>query len=750
MKEVLITVTDNYEVPDLSNIEPEEWEIAIQSVVDLTSLRPFAADGATHKSQISKKLQDADKKKIAALMSQIAICNKTNEELNNKVRTMEEDHKKSIAERITELNKRLTDEIKVSYEEEKKKYLQRHKDELNETIADLKKTNDRLAKKYEEEKQSALDDAIKRHQKQLQTYQDEIKDYEKQIQINKEKAESIKQLYETSKNQIIEATRQSYEAAKQQAVEAAKQQTINEYELTYERKINERIQSIELTYETRINDYKQSIKTIKESIETSYSKRVDSLEQTINILRDTNNKLNDQLIEQKDSIKNNIETLSTSVLEMSKPLLKFYNGSNEEKGTSGEEFIEQLLLCDRYTGATISDVSGTSASGDRYFKYNQLRCLIEVKNKQKITLDDIAKFERDIKEKAETNSINCAIFVSLHTDVYPGKPKHIMHLEAVHNIPVIYTHVYEPRMLDFSIACLEKIIATNMSKSTAMDVLIKHVREYYDAINNSIKLIKKLIRSRELEIKALARQLVYYNGKLENIQSDQSVLTNVLCLDYPSNSNDPNSADDNLNGDNNGDNTYDNNDDTCDNDNDGAEDKSSYATNSVNNSVKKTVTNSVKRQAKKNAIVIDAANYSKARNIIAQFCIDTLEQKKSVTCKDILDTYNITIEDINRLGGFQKILEWARTSFIKLIITRDVIHNINTYKLTNGKYPSRAALVPAIIPARKLDRISKVFGGRPLDAVINYCKLHLDIDTADAADTADTTNNSEDDAEEDE
>ena len=389
MKEVIITVTDDYDVPDLSNIEPEEWEVMVQSLVDLTSLRPNA-DDISHKSQLSKQLQEVGKKKIAELTNELLTRTRTIDELTHQIRTMEEDHKKTLLERTSELNKRMTNEIaneiRVNYEEEKKKLMQKHKDELNETIADFKKANERLNKKYEEDKQTELDDIIKRHQKQLHTYQEEINDYEKQIQINKEKvdsikqeAESLKQLYEATTKQANEAAIVAYETAKHQAVEAAKQQTI----LECERAASDRIRAVELAYEKKISDYDNRLDARVQFVESSCNKRVDALEQTISILQETNAKLNGHIVDlnghivdQKDAIKDNIATLSTSVLEMSKPLLKFYNGSNEEKGTSGEEFIEQLLLSDRYTGATISDVSGVAASGDRYFKYGQLRCLI--------------------------------------------------------------------------------------------------------------------------------------------------------------------------------------------------------------------------------------------------------------------------------------------------------------------------------------------------------------------------------------
>ena len=108
---------------------------------------------------------------------------------------------------------------------------------------------------------------------------------------------------------------------------------------------------------------------------------------------------------------------------------------NMAKGDFGETIIEKQLS-QWWPESVIEDRSGESQCGDRLWRLNELRAMVEVKNVQSVRHSEIQKFERDLQVNTKNGQCNGAIFCSLKSETIPGKGK--FKLEFYKNIPVIY------------------------------------------------------------------------------------------------------------------------------------------------------------------------------------------------------------------------------------------------------------------------------------------------------------------------
>jgi len=108
---------------------------------------------------------------------------------------------------------------------------------------------------------------------------------------------------------------------------------------------------------------------------------------------------------------------------------------NMAKGDFGESIIENQIA-QWWPESVIEDRSAESQCGDRLWKLNELRALVEVKNVQSVRHSEIQKFERDLQVNTKNGQCNGAIFCSLKSETIPGKGK--FKLEFNQNVPVVY------------------------------------------------------------------------------------------------------------------------------------------------------------------------------------------------------------------------------------------------------------------------------------------------------------------------
>jgi chromosome segregation ATPase len=163
----------------------------------------------------------------------------------------------------------------------------------------------------------------------------------------------------------------------------------------------------------QLDDYKKQLHELQLSHTNSIAEEKAKLQAALDSKHRIEIKeLNEQRAKELSVMQNNtLEQLQNTLLEKLDPITKFYGGTNTEKGEGGEGAIRDVLTtCGTYDASTVTDVSGQTATGDIIFNWGKMKCLIEVKNKKKLTKEDIDKFIRDVNQSAD--KINCAIFIS--------------------------------------------------------------------------------------------------------------------------------------------------------------------------------------------------------------------------------------------------------------------------------------------------------------------------------------------------
>ena len=148
---------------------------------------------------------------------------------------------------------------------------------------------------------------------------------------------------------------------------------------------------------------------------------------------------------------------------------------NAAKGDFGESIVQKQISY-FYPQSCIDDVSGDTAKADLLWKLfdDSFKCLIEVKNVQYVRRSDIEKFERDLNLNVKDNTCNCALFVSLKTDVIQSKGQ--FHFEFYEGIPVIYISNILQNINILRLACEILIdVQQMMSKYTESNIIQKDV-----------------------------------------------------------------------------------------------------------------------------------------------------------------------------------------------------------------------------------------------------------------------------------
>lgn len=211
---------------------------------------------------------------------------------------------------------------------------------------------------------------------------------------------------------------------------------------------------IEIENENLINEFKnlkeENIKlNVTLSEREKYFDNNTKTKREIEKLNNENIKLNNKIIDLNNEIfdyRQKINTYENSsnllkgredvINEMQKilnPLLSIYGGSSTTTSGKKGEIVVENILSNLFKDAIVENVGKTSNSGDLIFTLNDFKCLVEVKNKDKITPGDIEKFNKNIND----NKYSAGLFISLKSHI-PKKPRFPIRLEFVDGIPVTY------------------------------------------------------------------------------------------------------------------------------------------------------------------------------------------------------------------------------------------------------------------------------------------------------------------------
>lgn len=532
-----------------------------------------------------------------------------------------------LLNKIEEINNDFEKNISLRVKEIKEKYLEKINEKEVEARQELKKERDAYKKN--------IDEAVeleKNRYKQLQNnYQQELQDCTNKI------------------NNIKTELKEEKEQAKKKY-----QERIDYYKMSFQEEIK-RLNDI------IINDKKEFLQE-KEQLNNKISLLEEQILQTLN----NNNTSVQQFI--NENITRHTLDLSSQIKLISDPILKFYGGTNMEKGNLGENFVENLLKDNTFSDAIIEDVSGKTGAGDRLFKWRKLKCLIEVKNKRKLTKDDMEKFTRDVTSSAESLNINSGIFISLLTNEYPGRSREIIQIDFINNVPVIFIYVTDQNQIIYALTCLEKLINTDTDNTKEVKMLANYFVNYKNYVSESQKNTEKMIQLRERELKYLRRELENYNSVLDDLEKNYSCVIKII---------DPSAAPDRI-------------DDLYEEEN---------------------------KPAPQEKFDMNDAD---AKNKLLDIIINNLLLNKSIYANDLLNQLSLTRDAFEKFGGYKNLIRDAKYKYLSEQINDDIVNKIIEYKKQNNNFPSRENIIKLkIISERDYKKINKVLKVKKLIDVIN-------------------------------
>ena len=459
MKEIIIKLDDKYNIPtNIQRITSEEWEI----ILNYTSNLILKHDSITSKvteSDLSRLFENKYKDNISALENKILEYEQNINNLKN-----------ASENKATEYEKLLKKQRKDIEEQYKSYYA--------DAITSIKASTKEIME--------SKDHTIQSLKSQMN---DMIKTFEQNYTLQ---VEPLKRQIETLRKQLEDQYLQT------------STQITNEKNKIYEQ--------LESKYETKLAALRSEHTEEMTKANNNHSKVIND------IIEQEHKRTEAKLNEMKEQF-NSQFNLKESLIQTLNPLIKFYGGTNVEKGNGGESCVRELLSsCKTYDGSLVEDVSGTAASGDIIFTYKNIKCLIEVKNKSKITKEDIEKFIRDVNHSKESIKINCAMLISLQSNQFYGRTRELLQLDYVSGTPVIYTYMPPPvKEIHFAITCLERILQTVTGTSDYQELLQKHFVNYYSNILEYQKYFDNELKKKQKEVKVISKHLDHMNSLCEEL-----------------------------------------------------------------------------------------------------------------------------------------------------------------------------------------------------------------------------------------
>lgn len=274
------------------------------------------------------------------------------------------------------------------------------------------------------------------------------------------------------------------------------------------------ILDLEKTYKSNFLAEMDQLHNYKSTVESNIRKEMEmTYRSQINMLQDSLANVSNQATERYKSL----ELMLT-------PVMKFYGGKNEEKGSIGENIVSGYIASNPFfSDSKLTDMSGTAHCGDILFEWRTLRCLIEVKNKKYVSKDDIAKFEADIRNMAEfkENKVNGALFVTFGDTCIQGKTHERVQFEIIHNIPTIYVISDGVRDIFLPLLVLQKIISLDiLQKVNVTEKFVKHFTSYQRQTQEFLEYFTAQINRKHQEIKDCNKKICELRQNLDQINID--------------------------------------------------------------------------------------------------------------------------------------------------------------------------------------------------------------------------------------
>jgi len=475
------------------------------------------------------------------------------------------------------------------------------------------------------------------------------------------------------------------------------------------------------------NDYEDCLNFEKDKIRynlnNEYENKIKLYEDKINLKENTLNEYKTIIDNYKQSNnKNDIVDLFNNLNDNLKPIYKFYAGTNMEKGNLGEKYVYNLLSNNGYfKDGIIEDTSGQTSRGDIYFKWKKLKCLIEIKNKDYVTKEDINKFKKDVLLSSKSlNEVNSAILISLRTNNFYGQTRENIKLEIVNNIPHLYIYLKNNDDIEYAISYLEFINNNKIDHTEKNMILLNYFKQYYNLVTTSIKNYETRITLLEKEIKKLYKEYALYKESLKNIEPNIFLINNEKKVNQPSQLNQPNQP----NQTNQTSQTSQTN-----------QNSQTNQLNQPNQTSQTSQTNQIKEYnhvtEEENNIEYEIKEQKNEKIVFDQEHYDRLRIKKtyinSILKNEEID--NKLIEEAKIFGSFDQMTIEAKTEYIDNNITSDVIKQMIEYKNEKGGYPDRKNVIKLkIIKDHIIRKIGKIFNiTNAYGHIINYINTHSNL-----------------------
>lgn len=584
----------------------------------------------------------------AALLVSSAVDSNTDELREQLHRTLRNQYDRRVAE-CTEQHQlalqRLEHELRAKDEH------------CNDLLAQLHQARESLAQQHEKDKTE-----LKLfYQTQLQMKEELHRSATEQL------ARQLAQQRETSRaesnEELVHARNVITQTYQEQIVLLKEQLHERNMQLAQQREMLQREKQNELqqTKQEAVHVYQAQLAELHESVRQLMQQREELNTHNANLMLEKQNELHERL----------------------KPVLQMYQGGTVEKGTLGEQTVMGFLKCSpQYVSAEIKDTSGAAAQGDFHMRWENLRCLFEIKNKQTLTPEDISKFARDVKQNAEAAAINCAVFVSLRTKEFPGerRTREAIQHDVIEGTPVIYIYLSDVEHLHYALLCLKQLIRTAQNQESKN--LVAHYQSYVQHVDSHIKYFEGQIKEKEREIRQIRKKL----SELKSIEGELARDNHLVV------SGETGRADADAD-------VGDTDDDADTND-----------------------------DPQESALAIDTAPLDLEDRALAEqrvvdyFIKHNLAREIAVQQQDILNQFSISKSFLlKRLGGFKNIQKLARDKILADLIDRETVEKLKLYKIVKREYPKRTELMKKFIPRRTLDKIGKVFRTkRTLDVIFGY------------------------------
>lgn len=208
----------------------------------------------------------------------------------------------------------------------------------------------------------------------------------------------------------------------------------------YEKEIQSLKDKNEETLEEK-NNVKRELETLSKELRDYYDDRSKKEHERT---KEHHSEVIVQYKEMISSLKSNIESLEEVRINQEEVIRKYEKKESMktvERGIEGESNVLDYLSRS-FTEGELMNTTKKGSHGDIHYKYRGVDILIEVKNKENITLEDISKFKRDVLETRSDGGILVSIKEGVKIPCHSIYDVEWMKDDRS-NIPLLYITNYE-------------------------------------------------------------------------------------------------------------------------------------------------------------------------------------------------------------------------------------------------------------------------------------------------------------------